>query len=93
MVSSSWPTGDSHCMLWIPLHCPACAPGVLTGAGHGRRVRFRAEVSFVTNAGRGSLPDGVAVGRTLGAGAVSRQSAVVTNLTGWRNETEEERFG
>lgn len=93
MVASSWPTGNSLCMLWILLCCHACAPGVLTGAGHGRRVRFRAEVSFVTNAGRGSLPDGVAVERTLGAGAVGRQSTVVTNLTGWRNEAEEERFG
>lgn len=35
--------------------------GVLTGAGHGRWVRLRAEVSLVADAGGGSLPDGVAV--------------------------------
>ncbi len=55
---------------------------LLTGAGHGRRVRFRAEISLVANAGGGSLPDGVAVKRTLGTGAIGGQSAEVTNLTG-----------
>lgn len=64
------------------LQCTVCVPDVLTGAGHGRRVRFRAEVSLVTDTGGGSLPDGVAVERTLGTGAISGQSAVVTNLTG-----------
>ena len=56
--------------------------GALTGTGHGRWVRFRAEVSLVTDAGGGSLPDGVAVERALGTRAISGQSAVVSNLTG-----------
>lgn len=64
------------------LKCTLCVPDVLTGARHGRRVRFGAEVSLVTDAGGGTLPDRVAVERTLGAGAISGQSAVVTNLTG-----------
>lgn len=72
-------------MLCIPMHYNALYAlyvGMLTGAGHGRWVRFRAEVSLVADAGGGSLPDGVAVERALGAGAISGQSAVVTNLTG-----------
>ena len=64
------------------MHCNVLYAGVLTGAGHGRRVCFRAEESLVTDAGGGSLPDGVAVERTLGAGAVRGQSAVVPDLTG-----------
>lgn len=58
--------------------------GVLTGAGHGGRVGFRAEVPLVADAGGGALPDGVAVERTLGAGAVGGQSAEVTDLAGWK---------
>lgn len=67
--------------------------GVLTGARHGRRVRLGAEVSFVAGAGSGSFPDGVAVERALGAGAVGGQSAVVADLTGWRKQRNRQRFG
>lgn len=63
-------------------HRAGRVPHVLTGAGHGRRVRFRAEVSLVTYAGGGSLPDRVAVERTLGTGAIGGQGPVVTDLTG-----------
>lgn len=63
-------------------HGAGRVPHVLTGAGHGRRVRFRAEVSLVTYAGGGSLPDRVAVERTLGTGAIGGQGPVVTDLTG-----------
>lgn len=67
------------------LHCSArCVPNVLTGAGHGGRVRLGAKVSLVAHAGGGALPDGVAVQRTLGAGAIGGQGAVVADLTGWR---------
>lgn len=62
--------------------CVCVRHGVLTGAGHGCRVCFRAEVSLVAGAGGGALPDGVTVERTLGAGAVGGQSAVGSNLTG-----------
>lgn len=58
----------------------------LTGAWHGSRVRFGAEVSFVADAGSGSFPDGVAVERALGAGAVGGQSAIVADLTGWKKQ-------
>lgn len=56
--------------------------GVLTGAGHGRRVRLGAEVSLVADAGGGSLADRVTVERTLGAEAVGGQGAVVADLAG-----------
>lgn len=68
-------------------------PRVLTGAGHGRRVRFRAEGSFVADAGSGSFPDGVAVERALGAGAVGGQGAVVADLTGWRKQENRQGVG
>lgn len=63
-------------------HHAGRVPRVLTGAGYGRRVRFRAEVSLVAYAGGGSLPDGVAVERTLGTGTIGGQGPVVTDLTG-----------
>ncbi len=56
--------------------------GVLTGAGHGGWVRFRAEVALVADARGGSLSDRVTVEWTLGTGTISGQSTVVTNLTG-----------
>lgn len=56
--------------------------GVLTGAGHGCWVCFGSKVSFIADAGGGAFPDGVAVERTLGAGAIGGQSTVVTNLAG-----------
>lgn len=55
--------------------------GVLTGAGHGCRVRFGAEVSLVAGTGGGAFSDRVTVKRTLGTGAIGGQSTVVTNLT------------
>lgn len=77
------------------LHCSAhCVPNVLTAAGHGGRVRLGAKVSLVAHAGGGSLPDGVAVQRTLGAGAVGGQGTVVADLTGWREgEKKRQREG
>lgn len=69
-------------------HKPGAAPGGLTGARHGCRVRLGAEVSFVAGAGGGSFPDGVAVQRALGAGAVAGQGAVVADLTGWREQRD-----
>ena len=61
----------------------SCIPvDVLTGTGHGCWVRFRAKVSLVASTGGGSLSDGVTVERTLGTGAISGQSTVVTDLTG-----------
>lgn len=81
--------GNSHTSR---LHCGAhCVPNVLTGAGHGGRIRLGAKVSLVTHAGGGSLPDGVAVQRALGAGAVGGQGAVVADLTGWREEEKGDR--
>lgn len=68
-------------------------PGVLTGARHGSRVRFGAEVSLVADAGSGSLPDGVAVERALGAGAVGGQGAVVADLTGWKKQENRQEVG
>lgn len=67
--------------------------GVLTRAWHGRRIRLGAEVSFVAGAGSGSLPDGVAVERTLGAGAVGGQGAVVADLTGWGEQRHRQWSG
>lgn len=69
-------------------HRPGTALGGLTGARHGRRVRLGAEVSLVAGAGGGSFPDGVAVQRALGAGAVAGQGAVVADLTGWREQRD-----
>lgn len=78
-----------HSAQWLSGSVTACRAllwsmraGVLTGAGHGRRVSFRAEVSLVAGAGSGALPDGVTVEWTLGTRAVGGQSSVVTNLTG-----------
>lgn len=73
------------------LRCPLCFQKALTGAGHGGRVRLGAKVSLVTHAGGGSLPDGVAVQWTLGAGAVGGQGAVVADLTDWREWRQRER--
>lgn len=63
-------------------------PNALTGAGHGGRVRLGAKVSLVTHAGGGSLPDGVAVQRTLRAGAVCGQGTIVADLADWGNKTK-----
>ena len=60
-----------------------CVCTVLTRAGHGRRVRLGAEVALVADTGGGALPHRVAVERTLGAGHVCGQGAVVANLTCW----------
>lgn len=50
------------------MHGPIVRVCVLTGAGHGRRVRLSAEESGVALAGGGPVSERVAVRRTFGTG-------------------------